>query len=55
VLPGLHRAALAHWANPVLVLTIAASRVNETASDEFVVKRHKYRPKTGKSNDFALL
>lgn len=39
----------------VLVLTIAASRVNETASAEFVEKRHTYRAKSGKSNDFALL
>jgi hypothetical protein len=44
-----------HRAPLVLVLTIAASRVNETASAEFVEKRHTYRPKSGKSNDFALL
>jgi NADPH:quinone reductase-like Zn-dependent oxidoreductase len=46
---------LAKWRSQLLVLTIAASRVNETASAEFVEKRHTYRPKSGKSNDFALL
>ncbi|ORC51244.1 hypothetical protein B2G74_00245 [Burkholderia sp. A27] len=48
-------ARVTEYTRLLLVLTIAASRVKETANAEFVVKRRTFRPKSEKSSDFALL